>query len=340
MSLQTAPERDQEPPRTPAHPAAGRPTTWARLGALAIGVAAVLCVVATAFTWPAINAGPRDVPVAVAGSPPIVEQLRGALAAGAGEGALEVRVVPDRRAAEEAIADRKVYGAIVLGPEGGQLLTASAASPVVAELLTTLAGNVPPQVGGPLPVTDLVPLPPDDPRGAGLATAVLPLVIGGLIAGGLTAVTVRGRVAQLLSVGVLALAGGLVLAAVNHLWLGVLVGSYWLNAAVFALGVAAVATAVVGLVRLVGLAGIALTAAVMVLLGSPLSGVQTAPEMLPAGWATLGQLLPPGATGTALRSVAWFDGAGSGPALLVLACWVVAGALLLLLPARRGASGQ
>jgi hypothetical protein len=38
--------------------------------------------------------------------------------------------------------------------------------------------------------------------------------------------------------------------------------------------------------------------------------------------------------GTALRSTAFFDGAGAGTPLLVLTSWVLAGAALALLPRR------
>jgi hypothetical protein len=76
----------------------------------------------------------------------------------------------------------------------------------------------------------------------------------------------------------------------------------------------------------------------MMLLGNPLSGLTSAPEMLPSGWGALGQLLPPGAAGTALRSVAFFDGAGAGRPLLVLSCWFVGGLLLCGLGALRGRS--
>jgi hypothetical protein len=75
----------------------------------------------------------------------------------------------------------------------------------------------------------------------------------------------------------------------------------------------------------------------MILLGNPFSAAPSAPEFLPQPWGELGQLLPPGAGVTAVRSVAFFDGAAIGRPLLVLAIWLVAGLLLVLLgrPARR-----
>jgi hypothetical protein len=301
---------------------------------LAVGVAALLLLVVTAFAWPAVNSGPHDVPLAVVAPPPVAEQLGGQLAQGVGEDAFEIRLAADRDAAEQAILDRDVYGAIVLGPGGGAMLTASAASPAVAQMLEQVAANVPAEAGGPLTVTDLRPLPEDDPRGVGLGSTVLPVTIAGLLAGAASALGVRGRARQVTSVLTLAVVGGLVLAAVSHLWLGAVEGSFWAAAGVLALGVLAIGATALGVVRLLGRAGLGVTALVMILLGGPLSGVQTAPEMVPAGWGTLGQLLPPGATGTALRAVSWFDGVGSGTAFLVLAGWVFVG-LLLLLPGPR-----
>lgn len=314
------------------------PTPWSRIAALTVGMATLLFVVATAFAWPASNAGPRDVPVAVAAPPAVTEQIGAALEADVGESAFALRPVADRAAAEQAIADREVYGALVLGSGGGEMLTASAASPAVAQMLGQLAANVPAQLGGPLTVTDTVPLPEGDPGGAGLASAVLPLVIAGILSGAASGLVVSGRGRQLGALALLSGAAGLVLGAVSQVWLGGLTGPYWANSGVLALGVAAVGAVALGLVRLIGYAGVGVTALLMVLLGSTLSGVQSAPEMLPSGWGALGQLLPPGATATALRSVAWFDGAGSGQALLVLGGWVVLGLLLLLVPGRAAGS--
>lgn len=309
-------------------------TPWSRIAAMVLGVGALLFVVATAFAWPAVNSGPHQVPVAVVAPPPVAEQIGDQLAEGPGEDALDLQPVADRAAAEAAIMDREVYGAIVLGPDGGEVLTASAASPAIAQLLGQLASNVPAQAGGPLQVTDLVPLPDGDPRGAGLASAVLPLIIAGIASGAASGLAVRGRGRQLTAAGLLVVVAALVLTSVSQLWLGALEGSFWANTGVLALGIASVAVVALGLVSRIGLPGVGLTALVMVLLGSPFSGAATGPEMVPAGWGAFGQLLPPGATGSALRSVAWFDGAGSGPALLVLACWLAAGLLLLLAPTR------
>ena len=66
-----------------------------------------------------------------------------------------------------------------------------------------------------------------------------------------------------------------------------------------------------GLGSLFGRVGLAVGALLALLLGNPLSGLNSAPEMLPSGWGALGQWLPQGATATLLRSTAFFDGAGA-----------------------------
>ncbi|HEX6328065.1 MAG TPA: hypothetical protein VFZ72_15960 [Jiangellaceae bacterium] len=309
---------------------------------LIIGVVAAQALMLFAFAWPASNSGPREVPVAVAGPPEAVGQVEQALTSvpsrDEGVPAFDVMQVPDEAAAIEAITDRDVYGAVVIGPEGPQLLVASAASPAVAQMLRSAAAELSPGEGVPA-VQDVVPTTADDPTGAGLAAGVLPLVLtsaaGGLAIGLL--LTRRGE--RLVATAGLAVAAGLASAALLQYGLGVTDGSYWELAGVVALVVGAVAATVAGLGAVFGRAGAGLALAVMILLGNPFSAAPSAPEFLPQPWGELGQLLPPGAGITAARSVAFFDGAAIGPPLLVLAIWLVAGLLLVLLgrPGRRTA---
>ena len=88
-------------------------------------------VALAAFAWPAARLGPRDLPIGVvapAGAGGAIERRL------AGD-ALEVHRFADQGSARAAIADRDVYGAIVVGRQGTTVLTASAASPLVAQLL-------------------------------------------------------------------------------------------------------------------------------------------------------------------------------------------------------------
>ncbi|GAA1589898.1 MULTISPECIES: hypothetical protein [Kribbella] len=301
--------------------------------AVIVLLTAVLTVFLIAFAWPSARSAPRDVPLAVAGPAPAVAQVKTTLDQ-ALPGGFELTAVPDRQAAVQRIEDRDAYGAIVLDGPQPEVLTASAAGPAVAQVLTQLAGRMHPDGGA--KVTDVVPLPKDDPRGAGLAAGALPLVLGGIIAAAALTQLVRSGPKRMIGAVTFAVTGGLALAAVLQYWLGSFEGSYLGNAGVIVMSIAAISLTLLGLEWLLGTAGLALGGAVMMLLGNPLSGMTSAPEMLPSGWGTLGQLLPPGAAGTALRSVSFFDGAGSGRPLVVLSCWLLAGLLLCGLGALRG----
>lgn len=307
---------------------------------LVIGLTALLTVLLVAFAWPSSQLGPRQLPVAVAGPPELVVQVERLLARALGDDALDVRPVASREQAVALVEQRETYGALLLTPTGPEVLVASAGSPAAAQLLTDVGRQI--AADGSPTVTDVVPLPAGDPRGAVLGSGAFPLVIGGIAAAGALALQVPRRGARALGALGVAVAAGLALTAVLQVWLDALAGVYLLNAAVVALGLAAVALPLLGLHRLLGTPGLGLGTAAVLLLGNPLSAVTSAPELLPGGWSTLGQLLPPGAVGSALRSVAFFDGAGALVPLLVLAGWCVLGLLMLLVPGggRDGPAGR
>jgi hypothetical protein len=249
--------------------------------------------------------------------------------------------VSDRDAAVAAIEDREAYGAIVAGRSGPEVLTASAASYTVAQLLDQLAETMAaePAAGTPR-VTDVVSAPDDDPRGAGLSAGALPLVFSGLAGGGAFALAVAGMTRRVVGAVGLAVLGGLAMTAIWQFWLGALDGPYLANAGVVGLAVLASASVLIGLHGLLGMPGFGVGAAILMLLGNPLSGLTSAPEMLPTGWGDLGQLLPPGAAGSLLRSVAFFDGADATRPLVVLLCWVATGVTLCVVGTARSDRGR
>jgi len=366
----TAPVRPRPAPHTP----------WRRVVGAGVAVAALVGVLVLAFSWPAVTAAPRDLPVAVAGPPRAVGGVEAGLDA-ARPGAVELVPVADREAAVAAVEARDVSGAIVLG-EAPEVLTASAASSVTHQLLTEAAEQVEAGLAqqaagggdpGPAPtvtVTDVVPLSPDDPRGAGLTAAQFPLVLGGVVGGVAVSLLVVGALRRVLAVAVYAAVGGTVLVAVLQSWFGVLQGDWcadagavyaavggtvlvavlqswfgvlqgdwWADAGAAALVLAAVAAPITGLAALVGRAGIALGVVTMVLVGNPISGATVPPEMLPWHWGEIGQWFPPGAGATLLRDLSYFPAADAGPSWLALSVWAAGGVLLTLVGHRRTAGG-
>lgn len=128
------------------------------------------------------------------------------------------------------------------------------------------------------------------------------------------------------SVGIAAV-GSLVATWMLHSVYGTLPGSFWMEWAAIAMGILAISLLTAGLAALMGTPGLAIGAVLTIFVANPLSGLATGPWLLPAGWLTLGQSMPIGATGF----LAFFDGSGAGNAWWVLLTWIGVGSVLLML---------
>jgi hypothetical protein len=318
-------------------------TPWSRAVGLGVVLAAVVGLIVLAFSWPNVTAEPKNLPLAVVGPDAQVSELEGALDQRA-DGLFDVTVVDDRDAAVAAIEARAVYGAILLGTDA-EVLTASAASPLVAQQLSgfaaalqgqlqaAVAAQVPEGVTPPtitVTVTDVVPLADADPRGTGLVSAAFPVVLGGMLGGILISVALVGVARRLVALGVYVVVGGLTIAGIMQGWFGVLQGDYLLNAGVLALGLLAVGAPIVGFAALLGRPGIALGPVVFLLIANPISSAAQPVEFLAEPWGAVGQWFPPGAGATLLRDASYFPAADTTFPWLVLACWAAGGILLAL----------
>lgn len=304
---------------------------------VAVVLAAIVAVQALLmlwFAWPAQKAEPRDLPVVVAGPQQAADALAAKLGA-AREGAFEVTTVADAAAADAALTNREAYAAFIVGPAaagsspgGVELHVASAASPAVSTALSQLAASFGQPGGPPVKVVDVVPTSADDPRGAGFAGSFLPLILTSIGAGVVVALLARSRSVQVAAIVGYGAAAGLLAAGLMH-WTGVLAGSYLGGAAAIALLTGSIAATVAGLYALLGRPGIALGAVLAFLVGNPLSGLASAPEMLPQPWGEIGQFLPVGAGATLIRSASYFDWAGGTRSAIVLASYVLVGLILV-----------
>ncbi len=304
-----------------------------RLLGLSLAVTAAITLLLIIFVWPNVRAAPNHLPVGLVAPAPVAQRLRQQLEQ-ARPGGFDLRRYATEEEARQAIRGREVYGAFVITASGPQVLTASAASPLVAQLLTQVATSLNP-VRAAGNVTDVVPATSADARQAGLGAVALPLVFGGMLSGLLlTRLFRRGR-ERVLGALLVAVFAGFSLTCVLQGWFGTLQGDYWTNSLVVALGVGATVAFVLGLEANLGAAGLGLAAAVNLLLGNPFSALGSAPELYPGVWGAFGQLLIPGAFGHLLRSVAFFGGAHSSAPLLVLSAWVTAGLGSVLIGSRR-----
>ena len=288
------------------------------------------------FVAPSHDPTPNNLPVAVVGpneaAAPYVRALQRR------EGEFDVVRLPDARAAREAVLDRKVYGAFVLTrPRAPELFVATAASPAVAGILEGVAAGA--AAGGArLRTNDLRSLDPDDSRGTTInatslsvtsVVSVLSAVLLYFMAPGL------GGSARFVALALMAVLGGLLSMGVVSLALGALPGSYLGLSAVIALGMVCVSSVSAAIIGRLGMIGIGVSFIIFLALASPATGAASDPYLLPDPWSWAGQLLPPGAAATALRDVAYFEGAKSGAWLPVLLGWAALGAVLVLFSSRR-----
>ncbi|MCU1439226.1 MAG: hypothetical protein JWP85_223 [Rhodoglobus sp.] len=316
-------------------------TPWARLFVVGVVLAAVVSTIVIAFLWPTITATVKDLPIALAGESAQVSQLESALDERS-PGTFDFTTVDDRDAAVELIETREVYGAIVLGTEP-EVLTASAGSPVVAQLLGTLAPALQAQLNAalaaqgielPAPlevaVTDVVPLASTDARGTALAASSFPLVLGGMLGGIAISVGIVGVWRRVTALVAYAVVGGLALAGIMQGWFGALQGNYLVNASAISLALLAIGGVIVGFVSIFGRPGIAIGPIVFLLIANPIASAAQPLEFLAQPWGLVGQWFPPGAAATLLRDLSYFPRADALFPWLVLAAWAAGGLLLAL----------
>ncbi|RFA18135.1 ABC transporter permease [Subtercola boreus] len=318
------------------------PTPWKRIVGVGLVLAVLVSIVVLAFSWPTVTSSVRGVPLSIAGPAAAVTQVESALTAAAPD-TFAFAEASDRAEAVSRIEHREAYGAIVLGADP-EVLTSSAASPIVSQLLTGLAPRLQAQLtaalaaaGAPagqavtVAVTDVVPLAASDPRGVGLTAAAFPLTLGGMLGGILASTLIVGAWRRVVAISVYVVVGGLALGGILQGWFGALQGDYLANSGAIALTLLAVSATIVGVSSLVGRAGIAVGPVLFLLIANPLSAATQPLEFLPAPWGAIGQWFPPGAGATLLRDLSYFPSASVLFPWLVLAGWAVLGLALALI---------
>ena len=309
-----------------------------KLVAVVLGLSAVIGLMLLAFELPSVNSGPHEQKLGITGPAAATEQISTSLEASK-QGAFDTREFADADALRDAIRNRDVVGGIAVDANGPHVLIATAGGTPIAQTLTGVANGLSEASGAKVPVEDVVPLTADDPTGAGLTALALPLVFGGIMpAVVLVQLFPRSIVKRVLGAAGVAVVAGFALTAILQFGTNSLDGNYLLTALTLAVGISAISLPILGLESLLGMKGFALGAVTMMFIGNPLSGMATTAAWLPAGWGALGQLLPPGAAGASVRSMAFFDGHGATTPLLVLVCWIAVGIALCVAAGRKKAS--
>ena len=272
---------------------------------------------------------PHRVPVAIVGPPAVAAQLNRL----PGD-PLDAHQTSSRLDALSQIDDRAVYGAYE--PATNRLFVASAANRATAIVLEETFDQIAAAQRHPaVQVTDVKPLPLQDPNGTAAFYAVIAWMFGGYI--GATLIGLIGsprsssrqrataRLGALAGFGIL---GGILSVVMLRTAFGVLSGPVVALCSIGALTIFASGAATAGIQAAAGPAGTGIVILAFVILGNSASGGPFARPLLPGLWRTIGGVLPPGASVDLTRSALFFDGARITGPILVLVGWAVLGALL------------
>lgn len=299
-------------------------------GAITALVTTVIALMLLVFITPAINSGANNLPLAVSAPEPVKAALTEKIEEG---GAFEVVDADSPEDATAKVENRETVGAITATPTGTTITIASGAGAPYAAALKGMATQLEAS-GQNVTVNDVAPMTPEDPQGVGLNSALLPLIFGGMASAVLLATQLTSATKRTVGAVGVAVFGGLIAAAILQPWFHAVEGNFWLLWTGLTLGILAISTTILGLHSLMGFAGVGIGAVLMMFVSNPLSGFVSGPQWLPDGWGTFGQLMPVGASGTFLRSAAYFDGNGLGGSTWVLLAWIAVGLILVAIGSR------
>ena len=156
-------------------------TPWPKVLITALMSAVVISIIVLAFSWPTVTSEPKSIPLMIAGPEQQVEMVQDQLE-DAQPDLFDITTGEDRDAAVEAIEQRDVYGAIVIG-RPAEVISASANNAATGQILQRVGEQLGEQTGMPVTQTDLIPFSENDPNGAGLGVLAFPMVMGGLAGG-------------------------------------------------------------------------------------------------------------------------------------------------------------
>jgi hypothetical protein len=242
-------------------------------------------------------------------------------------------------AALTAIDQRRIDGAFVVGPAGAKLIVVPAAGAAGAAALGAAFMAASAALHQKIAIVQAHPLPSGDASGAVSFFVVMALIIGGYLSSTI-AMAFGGRATRrrrLASLAIAAVIGALLTDTLAGPVLGAIPTSKFLVLwALFTLIMMAVAFATSALQAVLGAGGTLVVVIVFVIFGAPASGGTVPAAYLPTIWRTIGPYLPAGAGTTTVRNTIYFDGNRITTSLIILAAYLIVGAIaVLLIPQRR-----
>ncbi|SIR73166.1 ABC transporter permease [Microbacterium sp. RURRCA19A] len=271
---------------------------------------------------------PTHMKVAIIDSSPAAAGVQQALENEAGD-ALDVSLVPDVAAAEDAVKDMTLRAAY--DPSTGELFTASAGSLLATQAVTSIFTEVVERTGGEqvtsLTVRDLAPLPADDRAGISLFFVGLAGIIAGFVAPTVLGVAVPGlrRRTELAVIGGVAVVSGVIGTYTAYVAFGALTTNIVGAGLMISAGALVAGLVQSGGMRLIGPAMSIVGLTLFVILGIPASGAAVPIDMIPQFFQFLHNGLPTSGALEGLRRVVYFDGQGVMRDISILVLWALIG---------------
>ncbi|MEU7014402.1 hypothetical protein AB4225_00065 [Streptomyces sp. 2RAF24] len=278
---------------------------------------------------------PHDLRVDIVGSGPQAQVLAQTLQ-DKGDGALDVRTVPDRATATAHLRDRASFGAYIPGggaAAGPELLVASGSSDTSAMAVEKVFTKVAATHGEPLKVTDVAPVASGDPTGQGIFFLLVALSIGSYasvaVIGGAGAVLPM-RIRALLAAGM-----SLVVSLIGTVFAGPLfhlvdqgLGGVWALSWLYSAGILLIGVGLHTFLKRWTTLGVMV---LFVMLNFTSSGGIYRPELQPGFFGSLHAFWNGAGFVEGVRGHVYFAGDALGRNVLVLSLWFLAGVLLTVL---------
>ena len=256
---------------------------------------------------------------------------------------LKIKEYSSESDARAAIDRRKIQGAFIVDSTGARLIVVPAASPAMASALSNAFSAAGAAFGQKIAIVQVHPLPAGDSGGSASFLVVMALIIGGYLAStiGMAFGGQATRQRRLVSLAIASVLGALLTDTFAGPVLGAIPTSKFVALwGLFILVMMAVAFAAAALQTVLGPAGTLVVVVVFVIFGAPASGGTVPSSFLPGFWRTFGPYLPAGAGTTAVRNTIYFAGNNIARSVIILAAYLVVGALTVIaVRARKPPSG-
>jgi hypothetical protein len=282
------------------------------------------------FLFALHHPSPHAVPVGVIGAPSVSAGIP------ASDG-LALRTLSSTAQAVHEIKQNTIDAAYLVQGGHYQLLASSAHGATAFHTLEGLFTAIAASHGGQLQVTDVLPVAPADPNGVSIFYLIFGMTLGAFLFGQTSFAAGRQLPVRrkLLQLAIFSVVLGVIGILVARAWIHVLPGSLLAEGGVTILLAAAIGAFTLAITSVLADAGVALATIIGLILGTAISGGPVPTDFLPSGFAFLSQALPPGATVTALRDIAYFNGDDAVKPLLILVAWLVVCIGVTLAAARR-----